>query len=42
MIAEALMDAQALREQVTERIDTGLHTPDEVATAILFWVERTR
>jgi hypothetical protein len=40
MIAEALIDAQALREQVTERIDTGIYTPDEVAAAILVWVER--
>jgi chloramphenicol 3-O-phosphotransferase len=40
MMTEALQDAQALREQVTERIDTGTHTPDEVATAILSWVER--
>lgn len=40
MITEALQDAQALREQVTERIDTGIHTPDEVATAILSWIER--
>jgi hypothetical protein len=42
MIGEALTDAQALREQVAHRIDTGTHTPDEVATAILSWVERTR
>lgn len=42
MITEALTDAHALRTQVSNRIDTGVHTPDEVAKAILQWVERTR
>lgn len=42
MITDALTDAQALRTQVSNRIDTGVHTPDAVAQAILEWVERTR
>lgn len=40
MIAEALADAQVLREQISAQIDTGSATPDEVAAAILDWVER--
>jgi hypothetical protein len=42
MIAEALNDAQALRAHISDRIDTAVHTPDEVAEAILGWVERTQ
>lgn len=42
MIAEAIIDAHVLRGQVTERIDTGRHTPAEVAAAIVLWVEQTR
>lgn len=42
MIAEALADAQVLREQIPARIDTGRITPDAAAAAILAWVERTR
>ena len=42
MITEALSDAHALRKHILERIDTGTHTPDEVAEAILRWVERTQ
>jgi hypothetical protein len=42
MITEALSDAHVLREHVPEHIDTGSRTPDEVAEAILRWVERTQ
>jgi hypothetical protein len=42
MIREALSDARALREHISERIDTGTHTPHEVAEAILRWVARTQ
>jgi hypothetical protein len=42
MITEALSDAHALRKHILERLDTGTHTPDEVAEAILRWVERTQ
>lgn len=41
-IAEALADAQILREQIPARIDTGLTPPDAAAAAILAWVARTR
>ena len=42
MITEALSDAQALREHLSGHIDTAIHTPDEVAEAILRWVARAQ
>jgi hypothetical protein len=40
MIAESILDAQVLRQQIVERIDTNTYTPDEVATTILTWLAR--
>lgn len=38
MIAEALADAQELRQTVARRIDTGVLPPDAVARQIATWV----
>ncbi|MBX0329666.1 hypothetical protein K2Z83_18510 [Oscillochloris sp. ZM17-4] len=40
-IADALHDAQHLREQLSARIDTGIHRPHAVVDGILAWVERS-
>ena len=42
MIEAAITDAHALRPQIAERIDTARTAPDDVATAILSWVDRTK
>jgi len=39
MIAEAIADAQILREAVRLQIDTGLLSPQAVAAEILAWLE---
>ncbi|MDQ3929300.1 MAG: chloramphenicol phosphotransferase CPT family protein [Chloroflexota bacterium] len=39
MVQEAIEDAHALRLMVDTKVDTGRHTPAEVAEAILSWLE---
>ncbi len=41
MTAEALTDAQELRQSVERRVDTGIHAPEQVAQQIQAWVAET-
>jgi hypothetical protein len=39
MVEEAIADARVLRQVVATRVDTVEHTPTEVASTILAWIE---
>ena len=42
MIAEAIADADVLRQSIHLQLDTGCLSPNEVAVKLLDWLEQSR